>query len=234
MNEPVSLIGVYRSRNAAYVRRLVEPSLAHGWAIAWWALDEVVDELAPWTVGSGGGARLVLLNEILRRRPAEGWLVVSDDDVVFAQGDVVGLVSLCDRARLDLAQPARSDSGADHEITVGRRLSRARRTSFVEVGPLFVVGRRWRDCIVPFPEERGMGWGLELEWFALHRQGCRLGIVDQVRIRHEGTRGEAYDVEREISRIHEELVSRGFDGWHSVQQTFETWRPWQRHPRWVR
>lgn len=230
----VVLIGVYRSRNADRVRRLVEPALAQGWDVAWWALDEVVDELAAWTVGSGAGDRLVLLNEILRRTAAPGqWLVVSDDDFVFVRGGVVELVSLCDRAGLDLAQPARADAGADHEITVARRLSRARRTSFVEIGPLFVVGLRCRDRIVPFPEERGMGWGLELEWFDLHREGCALGIVDAVQVRHEGARGEDYDADAEVDRMHEELAARGI-AWGEVQQTLGTWRPWQRSPRWAR
>lgn len=216
------------------MRRLVEPALAEGWSVSWWALDHVVEDLAEWTVGSGGGARLALLNEAVRRtRAPDGRLVVSDDDLVFVRGDVVELVALCARAGFDLAQPARADSGVDHEITAARRLSLARRTSFVEIGPLFVVGRRWRDRIVPFPEERGMGWGLELEWFDLHEQGCILGIVDAVRVRHEGARGEDYDVGLEIGRMHDELAARGLE-WRDLQKTLGTWRPWQRSPRWVR
>lgn len=235
MSRPASLIGVYRSRNADRVRRLVEPALVEGWSVAWWALDDVVGDLAGVTVGSGSGAKLPLLNELLRRSGSRAeWLVVSDDDVTFERGDVVGLVSLCTRAGLDLAQPARTDSAVDHEITTARRLSLARRTSFVEIGPLFVVGPGWRDRIVPFPEERGMGWGLELEWHELHREGCALGIVDAVRVRHEGFRGEDYDDRTEVHRVHEELATRGFGGWSDVQSTLATWRPWQRLPAWAR
>jgi len=232
---PPSLVGVYRSRHADRVRRLVEPALVAGWRVAWWALDDVVGDLAGVTVGSGPGAKLPLLNELLRRSGSRaGWLVVSDDDVAFGRGDVVGLVSLCKRGRLDLAQPARIDLGVDHEITTARRLSLARRTSFVEIGPLFVVGPGWRDRIVPFPEERGMGWGLELEWHELHRKGCVLGIVDAVRVRHEGFRGEDYDDRTEVHRVHEELATKGFGGWSDVQSTLATWRPWQRSPAWTR
>jgi len=232
---PASLVGIYRSRNAARVRRLVEPALVAGWSVAWWALDNVADDLAHVTVGSGHGAKLPLVNELLRRSGSLGeWLVVSDDDVAFERGDVVGLVSLCARARLDLAQPARTDPSVDHEITAARRLSVVRRTSFVEIGPLFVVGPSWRDRIVPFPEERGMGWGLELEWHELHREGCALGIVDAVRARHEGSRGEDYDDRTQAHRVHEELAARGFGGWIDVQSTLATWRPWQRAPAWTR
>jgi len=233
---PASLVGVYRARNAAYVRDVSGPALERGWTVAWWALDEIVDDLAGVTVGKGSGARLPLLNEVLRRsRSSEGWVVVSDDDVVFDRGDVVALVSFCARAELDLAQPARNDKELDHGITAARRLSVARRTSFVEIGPLFAVGpAAWRDRILPFPEERGMGWGLELEWHELHREGCELGIVDAVRVRHVGERGEGYDFRVDAHRVHAELEERGFGGWSDVQRTLATWRPWQRSPGWMR
>lgn len=233
-DDPASLVGIYRARNARYVRDLSRPALERGWGVAWWALDEIVDDLAEMTVGAGPGTRLPLLNEILRRSgTSEGWLVVSDDDVVVDRGDVVELVSFCARAALDLAQPARSDAPLDHGITRARRLSLARRTSFVEIGPLFSVGPSWRDRIVPFPEERGMGWGLELDWHELHRQGCELGIVDAVCVRHLGTRGEGYDFRAGAHRVHAELEERGFSGWPEVQRTLATWRPWQRAPGWL-
>ena len=235
MTGEASLVGIYRSRNAHRIRRLIDPALAAGWLVAWWALDDVVDDLASVTVGSGPGAKLPLLNETLGRGGSrEGWLVVSDDDAVFDRGDVTTLVSLCRRARLDLAQPARADDGVDHEITAARKLSRARRTSFVEIGPVFVVGPGWRDRIVPFPEARGMGWGLELDWYGLFQEGCALGIVDAVRVRHEGSRGEQYDYRTEAHHVHAELTELGFDGWSGVQKTLATWRPWQRTPGWAR
>jgi len=234
-DEPVTLVGVYRARNADLVRELCRPAVDRGWTIAWWALDEVDDALAGLTVGRGPGAKFPLLNEILARieTPTAGWLVVSDDDVVFDRRDVVGLVSVTGRARLDLAQPARSDTGGGHEITFARRLSVARRTSFVEIGPVFVVGPRWSDRILPFPAERGMGWGLELEWLDLFREGCALGIVDAVRVRHVGTLAEEYDAHLELERLRAELDARGIESWPDVQTKLATWRPWQRSPRWA-
>jgi hypothetical protein len=228
-----ALIGVYRARHADSVRRLVAPALEREWKVVWWALDEPADGLGPITVGSGPGPRLALLNEVLQRADVqEEWVAVSDDDLTFVRGDVAGLVTLAERAGLDLAQPARSDPGVDHRITTFRRLSRARRTSFVEIGPLFVVGPRWRDRILPFPESRGMGWGLELDWLELFRDGCELGIVDAVRVRHDGARGEEYDDAGEIERVHEELAALGYRSWADVQVTLGTWRPWQRAPGW--
>ena len=233
MNGSRTLVGIYRARNGERVRRIVQPALDDGWTVTWWALDEIVDGLADITAGCGPGAKLPLLNELLRSSGSE-WLVVSDDDVEFERGDVVQLVSLCAQAGLDLAQPARVDPFVDHGITSARRLSLARRTSFVEIGPVIAIGPRWRDRILPFPEVRGMGWGLELEWHELHREGCALGIVDAIRVRHEGERGEDYDYRAEAHRVHAELAERGFDGWQDVQLTLGTWRPWQRSPAWSR
>jgi hypothetical protein len=234
-----AVVGVYRRRNAHLVLAIVDPVRAAGWTTAWWALDEVDDRLADITVGAGPGVRLPLLNEIVSRAAAEpGWLVVSDDDVVFARRNIVELVALCADADLDLAQPARCDDNSRHEynvahpITRARRLSRARTTTFVECGPLFVVGPRWRDRIVPFPEERGMGWGIELDWNELHGQGCRLGIVDGVRIEHRGEPGAEYDFGLHVTRVHAELEARGLRGWADVQHTLEVWKPWRRLPPW--
>jgi hypothetical protein len=239
--EPLaSLIGVYRRRNASSVAELVSVTLERGWPTAWWALDELEPDLARVTVGEGRGTRLSLLNELAGHVPQQGYLVVSDDDVIFTRGSLHSLVVLCDRARLDLAQPARSDDNSRfelnvaHAITRARRLSRVRLTTFVETGPLVVVGPSWRDRILPFPEERGMGWGVELDWHELWKGGCVLGIVDAVRVAHLGDPGSEYDATLEATRIHEELARRRYEGWKDLQRTVGIWRPWTKTPPWLR
>jgi hypothetical protein len=236
-----ALVGIYRRRNAHHVREIVEVAREAGWNIAWWALDDVDDRLADDTVGVGSGTKLPLLNEVVSRAGIEtGWLVVADDDVIFTHGDVVELVELCEQADLDLAQPARSDDNSRYEynvahaITLAQRWSRARTTTFVEVGPLFVVGPRWWDRIVPFPAGRDMGWGASLDWAELCEQGCRLGIIDAIRVAHNGQVGLEYDFDVQVTRIHEELTDRGLAGWKDVQRTLEVWRPWQSVPPWLR
>jgi hypothetical protein len=176
------------------------------------------------------------VNEVLRRvgwSPAE-WTVVSDDDLRFRTGDVVRLVELAERAELDLAQPARA-RGTDerHPITVAIRFVRARLTTFVESGPMFAVGPRWRERILPLPEERGMGWGVELDWFDLVAEGCRLGVVDGVVAEHLGVTGAQYDTEAAGRRLRAELAERGSQGWAPFQRTLAAWRPWQRRPPWI-
>ena len=228
------IIGVYRRRNARLVLDLLEPALEQGWTTAWWALDGIEGSLERYTVGEGPGEKFPLVNETLRLSGSPvSWTLVSDDDLSFRQGDMTRLVRLCDSARFDIAQPARArDSAHNFRITAAARLARARLTTFVESGPLFVVGPRFRDLVLPLPKALGMGWGVELEWFDLMEKGCRLGIVDSVVIEHLGTATE-YDTTQLHARLRAELAARGATSFRPFQNTLAAWRPWQRRPAWV-
>ena len=231
-----AIVGIYRRANASVVEELVEPLLAAGWTTAWWALDEVAPELASQTVGEGAGEKLPLLNETISRLgPFDGPLLLSDDDIAVTRGDLATLVSLALRAGLGIAQPAHAEgSEVSHGITRARTRSRVRLTTFVESGPLVVVAPAWLDRVVPLPAERGMGWGLELDWIDLAAEGCSLGVVDAVRIRHLAKVGGTYDDSALRARMRGELAARGLDGWGPLQTTLATWRPWQRRPPWDR
>lgn len=229
-----AIVGIYRYENAEHVARLLAPALAEGWPVAWWALDRPHPALEDVTVGSGAGLKLPLLNETLRRLgSAEAWTLLSDDDLRFRKGDVVRFVSLCEQGKLDLAQPARArGTERSHPITTAARFSRIRLTTFVESGPLFAVGPRFRDRILPLPEHRGMGWGVEIDWYELLTQGCRLGIVDGAVIEHLGERASAYD-DTELQRsIRAELEAHGHPLWEGMRNTLEFWRPWRLRSPW--
>jgi hypothetical protein len=230
------IVGVYRRRNASHVVRLLEPALERGWGTAWWALDGADRLLADITVGEGPGEKFPLVNEVLRLSgaPAE-WTLVSDDDIRFLHGDVVRFLHLCTQAGLDIAQPGRArGTKRSHEITVALRFVRARLTTFVESGPLFAVGPRWRDRVLPLPCELGMGWGIEFVWFDLMEGGCRLGIVDSVSVKHLGKVAAEYDTTELYRRVNDELAARGAKDFGPFQQTLDAWRPWQWRPAWVR
>jgi hypothetical protein len=231
---PAAVVGVYRRRNAEHVRRLLQPALEHGWRAGWWALDETDPSLAEVTVGEGPGLKLVLLNEALRRvRADSAWTVVADDDLAFRKGDVVALVAACERGGLDLAQPARArETERSHGITRAVRFSRMRATTFVESGPLFAIGPRCKGRVLPLPEERGMGWGVEIDWYDLAQDGCRLGIVDSVVMEHLGERAQHYDETEIRRRLVEELEERGHPLWAGMRDTLAIWRPWRRTPPW--
>ena len=230
-----TIVGVYREANAATVEALLAPALAAGWTTAWWALDRVAPSLERHTVGSGPGEKLPLLNETLARHgPPSGALVLSDDDVAFAAGDLTTLHGLAERARLDLAQPAHaSGSEVSHGITRAQPRSRARLTTFVESGPLVLVSASWVGRVTPLPESRGMGWGVELDWIDLRNVGCRLGIVDAVRVVHLGKVAATYDDASVREAMRAELRERGVEDWGPLQETLATWRPWRRRPPWA-
>ena len=230
-----TIVGVYRVANAPIVEALIGPALADGWSTAWWALDAIAPVLAEHTVGVGPGEKLPVLNETLRRHgPMRGALLLSDDDIAVRRGSLSDLVALCVRARLDLAQPAHAPgSNVSHGITRAQPRSRVRLTTFVEGGPLVVVMPTARERVLPLPESRGMGWGIELDWIDFQRQGMRLGIVDAVTVTHLEKVAATYDDTELRAAMRAELDTRGVDDWAPFQRTLGVWRPWQRRAPWV-
>jgi hypothetical protein len=231
-----AVYSVYRRRNAAVLERLLAPALARDWTVGLWALDEPDPRLADLTAGSGPGTKFELVNRLLAERPPNPRqpVVVADDDAVFVRGSLASFLETAAAAQLDLAQPAHVlRSNISHRITWRRPLSRARLTTFVEIGPIFAVAPSWRDRVLPFPADVGMGWGLELRWLDLREEGCRLGIVDSTPVRHLARFATAYAPDEEIERLTRLLEERGAPGWRGLRRTLATWRPWRRRPPWL-
>jgi hypothetical protein len=230
-----TILSVYRRRNARVLERLLNPALETGWQVALWALDEQDPSLSSYTHGRGPGTKFDLVNGLLAHTDQPGTVVVADDDFEFVRGDILSFAALANQAGLGLAQPAHVlRSNISHRITWRRPLSRARLTSFVEIGPVFVVSPSWRDAVLPFPNGIGMGWGLELDWMDLRPRGLRLGIVDATPIRHLSAVGSGYESNREWDLLMKRLEERGNPGWKGLRKTLETWRPWQRRAPWLR
>jgi hypothetical protein len=224
------VVGVYRHDNARRMAALVPD----GWRSAFWALDAVHDDVRERTVGSGPGGKFALCNALVRHvepRPGE-WVVVVDDDVVVPAG-LDAFVRRAAEAGFGLCQPAHSrDSNASHPVTVRRRLHRARWFSYVEIGPVFAVSPQWQPRVLPFPEDMGMGWGLELLWMDLEREGLRLGIVDDVTMDHLVPPGRTYDLSVEGRRLETMLHERGARQLADLMRLHGRWWVWQRRPRW--
>jgi glycosyltransferase involved in cell wall biosynthesis len=229
------VMGIYRRRNADRIGLLVREARDRGWDVRLWALDETAAELAGFTVGTGPGGKFALLNRLLGAGPLEpyDWVVVTDDDVVLTTSGLAQLLSVCETAGFALAQPAHYER-SHHSYTVNarRNLAVARLVQFVEIGPLFAVRGAWLDRVVPFPESYGMGFGLELEWADLRREGARLGVVDATPCRHLEPIGRGYREDAEIASYKSLVRTRGSVSLQDLQTTLGTWRPWRSRPPW--
>lgn len=230
-----TVLCVYRRRNAAAVLELREHARDAGAELRLWALDEGDQRLADLEVGSGPGSRTELLNRLFAepRRPA-GTVVLADDDALLTSGGLDVLLELVHAADLGLAQPAHEpDSHWSLRLTIARPWSLVRRTGFVEIGPIVVVSAPWVDRVLPLPEGYGMGWGLEVGWSALQEQGCRLGIVDRVRVRHLERAATEYGSSSERERLELLVGSASIATFADEHGTTATWRPWRRRAPWV-
>jgi hypothetical protein len=232
--------GIYRQRHAEVFARFLHRQTHGRGQVVLWALDGAHPALATQTVGSGPGAKFELLNRMLALEPpADGSdVVVVDDDITLSPGGLRALVAVGHRAGLGLFQPAHDrHSVASHVITRPRRGALVRETTFVEIGPVFVVAPSAAPLLLPFPADAGMGWGLELRWTQLREAGLLMGIVDAVRVRHPETPGATYSdgvEDAEKARERALLDAMGFARMADAQRELGTWWPWQPRPPWTR
>ncbi len=194
-----------------------------------WALDEVDDALAAWTLGLGTGGRFELLNRLIADVGSD-WVAVLDDDVTFVRGNLVHLVKLSACLGFDLAQPSHTlGSRFAHGITAAHPGLAARLTTFVEIGPVFVLSPEMRVAVVPFPERTPMGWGVDVGWTECLNQGRRFGVVDAVRILHRDAIASGYVSGRpdEEAALRDALMRRGVEKPSDLQHLVACLRPWQ-------
>ncbi len=127
------------------------------------------------------------INAALESAPLDGadWLVIVDDDVLLGRGFLDRFLALAEAFGFELAQPAHAfASHGAWEVTRRRPGVLARRTRFVEIGPVTALSARAAAALLPFPDLR-MGWGLDARWSALAEEhGWPIGVVDATPVRH--------------------------------------------------
>ena len=191
------------------------------------AADPLLADLTVQTGMSGG--KFENLNRLLHHAPPVekfDWLIVTDDDIGVPPAFLDRFVAVCERLDLDLAQPAQSmRSHAAWHVTRTRPFTLARRTNFVEIGPLTAFSARAAKVLTPFPELR-FGWGLDNHWAALAlERGWQLGVVDALPIRHEWQRiATSYTHAEAKAEASEFLAGRAFVGTEDAQRTVATVR----------
>ena len=221
----VLVLSLYRAGSAlpSAVRELT--SSRHEMDAAFGAIGPADPELADSTVASDlDGGKFENLNCVLREVPDRerfDWTLVVDDDVRLPERFLDRFLAVCERLRLDIAQPAQTlRSHAAWEVTRRRPASLARETRFVEIGPVTAFRRAPAAELMPFPELR-YGWGLDLHWAAVAEdRGWRRGVVDALPVRHEDAPVAAsYPIEEAKAEAARFLSDRPYLSSHAAAET---------------
>lgn len=155
------------------------------------------------------------------------WLLIVDDDVVLPHRFLDPFLFLCERYGFTLAQPAHKRwSNAAWRVTRRRARSVARRTRFVEIGPVTAVHRRAFEELLPFPDLH-MGWGLDAHWGAVAAErGWNVGVIDATPIRHTRPVAGDYPRERALAEAERFLATRPYITREEAQETVASYRGW--------
>ena len=152
--------------------------------------DEPAPELAAATTATGlAGGKFANANALIAADdgPPPRWTLVADHDARLPPGWLDRFLALAEAFDLALCQPALTlRSFYSHPLTRSRPWAVARETRFVEIGPVTALRADAAQALLPFADDAGMGWGLDLHWPAIARaHGFRMGIVDATPIGHE-------------------------------------------------
>jgi hypothetical protein len=199
----VLVVGIYLADKENLAPGITqELALSSNWDVEqrWLSLgkSQPDSDMAPFTVQiyDTFSPKFLLLNQLLKRIDLYDfeYVIVSDDDIQLPTGFVDRYLAMVCRHDLAVAQPARThDSYIDHWFVEQLDGIDARRTRFVEIGPLFSLHRSAFDYFLPFDEASPMGWGNDFVWPVLaEKHGLRMGIVDAVPVAHNFRKPVAY------------------------------------------
>lgn len=195
MSDSVLILGVYLLDKPSHICRIkTELSKSSGWKPEqrWVGLgsDAIPDEVADVTMRKTEppATKFSLLNQLLTEIKIDEFefVIVCDDDIILPANFLDRYLELVARHDFALAQPARThNSFIDHPFVEQLDGLAARRTRFVEIGPLFSIHRSAFQFILPFDEASPMGWGYDFFWpHVISNAGLKMGIIDAVPVAH--------------------------------------------------
>jgi hypothetical protein len=139
------------------------------------------------------------------------YVLIADDDVRFAAGDISRLMTICAAHRLELAQPAlRWGSCVNHPVTLRHPFTVLRAVSFIEMMvPVFSIRtlRRLRDTFTLSQSGSGVDWA----WAHALRGGNAMHVVDVVACDH------TKPVDPVNGALYRLLRSKGIDSWEEYR-----------------
>lgn len=216
----VHVVGVARPENLRTVARL-RRELSR-------SRHDVALHLVP---GAEGAGKWQNINAALAAAPLgdADWLLLVDDDVTLPRGFLDRFLALAEGCGFELAQPAHAfASHAAWDVTRRRPGVLARRTRFVEIGPVTALSARAARELLPFPDLR-MGWGLDARWSALAAEhGWPLGVIDATPVRHLKPVAAAYPRDDAIAEAEAFLDGRAYVTRTQASETVTEYREWPR------
>jgi GT2 family glycosyltransferase len=212
----VHVVGVARPEHLRTVARL-RRELAR-------SRHEVALQLAPPAPDAGKWANI---NAALAQTPLEDadWLLIVDDDVVLPRGFLDRFLALAEAFGFELAQPAHAfASHAAWDVTRRRPGVLARRTRFVEIGPVTALSARAARELLPFPDLQ-MGWGLDARWSAIAAErGWPIGVIDATPVRHLRPVAASYPRDAAIAEAEAFLDGRAYVTRTQAGETLDEYR----------
>lgn len=157
--------------------------------------------------------KYTMLNRLLNleRVSDYDYIIFCDDDIALPPGFLDRFLDIQKKYDFALAQPSRThNSYIDFTIVEKIDGLTARKTNFVEQGPLFSFRRDAIELVMPFDEKLSpMGWGFEFVWpCLLGENGLRLGIIDATPVDHSMRKTVSYYNFSESRRQMEDYLSR--------------------------
>lgn len=191
----VLVAGIYLADQKNAIRHIVrelDKSACYDVVQRWIALsgDAPSDEVQAVTFMKAANPqpKFVLLNQLISAEALEhyDYLLICDDDVILPENFLDNFLLLQQKYDFALAQPARTrNSFTDHPFVEQLEGLKARRTRFVEIGPVLCIRRDAYPVLLPFDETAHMGWGYDFVWpYLIGQAGLRMGIIDATPVEH--------------------------------------------------
>lgn len=157
--------------------------------------------------------KFALLNRLMEGVDiaAYDFILLCDDDIQLPESFLDRLLDRQRKYDFALAQPARThNSYTDHRIVEQVDGLDARRTRFVEIGPVVSLRRDAAALLLPFDEACGMGWGLDLLWpVVIESANLKMGIIDATPVAHAlRPAAQSYGLDEALAHMHAYLEGK--------------------------
>lgn len=160
-----------------------------------------------------GYPKFVMINKLIQEEQLKNYdfFIISDDDISLPPGFLDEYLNMKTKYDFALAQPARThNSYIDHLIVERLDGLQARRTRFIEIGPVVSFSRDALTLFFPFDVSvTPMGWGYDFAWpYVLEQNNLRSGIIDATPVEHSMRKTVSYYNYEEAKKQMEDYLSR--------------------------